>query len=169
MIVLCFVGSSFSYSPTSPQSNAVAAAAAADIAIICTATTSGEGHDRPNLSLPSEEDELIAAVLSVQQNTIVVVTSPGAVLMPWADSAAAIVATFMPGQEAGNAVADVLFGRVNPSGKLPLTFPMIENQVWPIVWVWLWLCACTTVCVVVCGGVCAGVCVCVVCFGSCGG
>lgn len=77
---------SVTYAPTSPQSAAVAAAKGADIAIVCTATVSGEGSDRVNLSLPYDEDELIAAVAAAQPNTVVQVTNPGAVLMPWKDS-----------------------------------------------------------------------------------
>lgn len=57
----------------------------------------------------------------------VVVTAPGAVLLPWSRRVAAVVTNFMPGQQAGNAIADVLFGHVNPSGKLPVTFP---NSAW---------------------------------------
>ena len=54
---------------------------------------------------------------------------PGAILMPWADKVKAIVTNFMPGQQAGNSIADVLTGKVNPSGKLPLTFPNKENEI----------------------------------------
>jgi len=117
------------YFDSSNLTAAVAGAAAASVAVVCTAITSGEGHDRVNISLPWNEDILTAAVAAAQPNTVVVVSSPGAILLPWADSVPAILSTFMPGQEAGNAIADVLFGTVNPSGKLPLTFPMIENQV----------------------------------------
>lgn len=119
-------GATIKYYATN-DTGAVAGAKAANVAVICTATTSGEGHDRKNLSLPLVEDELIAAVAAAQPNTVVVVTSPGAVLLPWAGSVGAIISTFLPGQEAGNAIADVLFGDVNPSGKLPLTFPVTEN------------------------------------------
>ena len=67
-------------------------------------------------------------VATHQSRTIAVVIVPGAVLMPWANVTAAIVMQVMPGQEAGNALAQVLFGEVNPSGRLPLTMPNIENE-----------------------------------------
>ena len=104
-------------------------AAAADIAIVVVATYSAEGTDRINLSFPGQEDALVAAVAAVQPNTIVVMVNPGAVLTPWADDVDAIVAMFMPGQEEGNALADVLFGDVEPGGRLPITFPNVENEV----------------------------------------
>ena len=66
---------------------------------------------------------------AANENTIVVMAVPGAILMPWADKVKAIVTNFMPGQQAGNAIADVLTGKVNPSGKLPLTFPNKENEI----------------------------------------
>jgi beta-glucosidase len=115
-----------SYAGTS-DANAEAIAAAADVAIVCTGTWSTEGSDRSDLSLPSAENDLIARVAAAQTRTVVVVTCPGAVLMPWASAVASILVNFMPGQEAGNAVADVLFGGFNPSGRLPLTFPTQEN------------------------------------------
>jgi beta-glucosidase len=58
-----------------------------------------------------------------------VVTTPGAILMPWSKSVKGILTNFLPGQQAGNAIADVLFGDVNPSAKLPLTFPNKENEI----------------------------------------
>ena len=112
------------YVPTNDTAGAVAAAKAADVAIVCTGTDSSEGSDRKNLSLPWADDQLISAVAAAQPNTVVVVASPGAVLMPWSDSVKAILLTYMAGQEAGNAIADVLFGDVNPSGRTPLTMPM---------------------------------------------
>jgi len=95
-----------------------------------TGTTAGEGVDRASLALPSQDDALIEAVANAQVNTVVVVVAPGAVLMPWAQSVkGAIVLTFFPGQEFGNALADVLWGDVNPSGRLPLSMPNKDNEV----------------------------------------
>ena len=88
---------------------AASLAGAADVAVVFAATASGEGHDRPSLALNADEDALIEAVAAVQRNTVVVINSPGAVLLPWADhpNVSAVLAAFMPGQEAGNAIADV--------------------------------------------------------------
>ena len=60
---------------------------------------------------------------------VVCIVSPGAILMPWSDHVGAIILQFFPGQEAGNALADAIFGYVSPSGKLPLTMPNKENEV----------------------------------------
>ena len=81
--------------------NATAAAQGASICIVSVATSSGEGYDRPSLSLGASQEALIAAVTAVCPHTIVVVRAPGAVLMPWAASAAAIVLQLLPGQEVG--------------------------------------------------------------------
>jgi beta-glucosidase len=85
----------------------------------------GEGHDRTSLDLPGRQDELIRRVLQTNPNTIVILNNGTPVLMnEWVDSVPAIVEAWYPGQEGGRAVADVLFGDVNPSGKLPVTFPV---------------------------------------------
>lgn len=84
--------------------------------------------DSVGLALPAEEDALIDAVSEVSRNVVVVVTHPGAILLPWAQRVAAVVCMTVPGQEAGNAAADVLFGRVNPSGRLPVTMPFGNND-----------------------------------------
>lgn len=116
------------YAPSNPIDNAVKVAAAADIAIVFVATISGEGEDRATLALPDNQDALVAAVAAAQPNTVVVVHTPGAVLMPWEASVPGILVAFMPGQEDGNAIADVLFGNVNPSARLPVTFPLTNSQ-----------------------------------------
>jgi len=108
---------------------AVAIAKQADVAIVFMATTSSEGADRVNLSLPYHEELLASAVGAAQPNTVVVAITPGAILTPWSNVVNASLVMFMPGQEIGNAIADVLFGDVNPGGKLPLTFPNKENEV----------------------------------------
>jgi len=108
---------------------AATAAKAADVAIVFVATTSSEGSDRKTLALKDNGDALVAAVAAAQPNTIVVAATPGALLTPWSSSVKALLTNFMPGQESGNAIADVLFGDVNPSGKLPLTFPNKDNEV----------------------------------------
>jgi len=125
------VGSSVTVNYASSQSvtNAVKVASTADIAIIFVGVTSSEGSDRTDLSLGASQNALVSAVIQAQPNSIVVVHSPGAVLMPWAGNAEAIICAFLPGEEDGHSIADVLFGDVNPGGKLPVTFPASENQI----------------------------------------
>lgn len=105
---------------------AVQAAKEADVAVICVSTPSGEGHDRANLSFTAADEALVRAVAAAQPLTVVAMQIPGAALTPWDDEVAALLATFFPGQQMGGALADVLFGKVNPSGRLPLTFPADE-------------------------------------------
>src|SRR5258706_8462808 len=83
-----------------------------------------EGFDRPHMDLPPHVDELIRRVLSVNPSTIIVNQSGTPVTMPWESSAKAIVQAWYGGNETGNGIADVLFGDVNPSAKLPLTWPV---------------------------------------------
>jgi len=116
------------YTDSSNINNAVAAAQAADVAIVCVGVTSGEGSDRANLGLGGNSDSLVSAVAGAQPNTVVVVHAPGAVLMPWSDQVQSILTPLLPGQEDGNALAAVLFGDVNPSGRLPVTFPAQQSQ-----------------------------------------
>jgi beta-glucosidase len=82
-----------------------------------------EGFDRPDMELPGHTNRLVSAILDAQPNTIVVNQSGSPVAMPWADQATTILQAFYGGNELGNGLADVLFGKVNPSGKLALTFP----------------------------------------------
>ncbi len=106
---------------------AVDAASKSDIAIIFAGTNDqieSEGHDRNNIDLPGKQDELINAVAKVNKHVIVVITSGSPVLMNnWIDNVEGIIETWFAGDEIGNAVADVLLGNYNPSGKLPVTFP----------------------------------------------
>ncbi|USW58805.1 Putative glycoside hydrolase, family 3, glycoside hydrolase family 3 domain, immunoglobulin [Septoria linicola] len=82
-----------------------------------------EGYDRSHMDLPPGSDELIEAVLAANPNTAVVIQSGTPVTMPWADKANALVQAWYGGNETGNAIADVVFGDINPSGKLSLSFP----------------------------------------------
>jgi beta-glucosidase len=107
---------------------AVDAAKGADVAVVCVSTPSSEGVDRASLALSPIDDALVSALTNAQPNTVVVLHNPGAVLMPWASSAGAVLSSWFPGQEMGNALADVLWGDVNPSGRLPLTFPMSDTD-----------------------------------------
>lgn len=107
---------------------AVAAAKAAEVAVIFAGLPHDwyydtEGSDRHDLKLPFGQDELIRRVAEANPKTIVVLIDGGAVEMPWLDQVGAVVEAWYPGMEGGNAIADVLFGDVNPSGKLPCTFP----------------------------------------------
>lgn len=83
-----------------------------------------EGYDRPNMSLPPHNDALIEAVLDVNPDAVIVIQSGAPVEMPWAHKAKTIVHATFGGNETGNGIADVLFGDVNPSGKLPITYPL---------------------------------------------
>lgn len=103
-----------------PNVEAAALAAKADANIIVVGVSSSEGVDRPNINLPDEA--LIAAVSKANPRTAVVVYNPSQTLLPWAEQAGAILVGWLPGQEAGSALADVLFGDINPAGKLPMTY-----------------------------------------------
>ena len=110
-----------------PIAEAVAAAKDADAAVLIVGLdpeSETEGRDRESMDLTGTQNELIEAVAKAQPNTIVVVNAGWVVSMPWSRDVAAIVHAWYPGQECGNAIADVLFGHVNPCGKLPQTIPM---------------------------------------------
>lgn len=87
-----------------------------------------EGSDLADITLPGRQDELVAAVAAANPNTIVVLQTGGPVEMAWLGSVAAVLQSWYPGQEAGNAIADVLTGAVEPSGRLPQTFPVRWND-----------------------------------------
>ena len=108
---------------------AVDAAKASDVAIVMVGDNESEGRDRPSLALSVGQDELVRAVVAANPRTIVVVKSGAPVLMPWVDQVPAILETWYPGEEDGNVVASLLFGDINPSGKLPITFPKAGGDV----------------------------------------
>jgi beta-glucosidase len=108
---------------------AVEAARHADIAVVFAGVWSHEGFDRATMGLPGLQDRLIEAIAAVNPRTIVVVQSGGPILMPWLHQVAAVVEAWFPGEEGGAAIASVLAGDVNPSGKLPITFPASNDQV----------------------------------------
>jgi beta-glucosidase len=102
---------------------AVAAARSAKTVIIFAHDESSETRDRPNLSLPLEQDGLITAIAKANPRTIVVLNTGDPVLMPWVDQVCGILEMWYPGQEGGYSTADILLGTKNPGGKLPVTFP----------------------------------------------
>jgi beta-glucosidase len=104
--------------------DALEAARRSDVAIVFVSTvgTEGETSDRPSMSLPGSQDDLIRAVAAANQKTIVVLNNGAPVLMPWLDRVSAVIEAWFPGQEGGNALAAILFGDSSPSGKLPTTF-----------------------------------------------
>jgi beta-glucosidase len=102
---------------------AVAAARRAGTAIVFAHNEGSEGVDRESLALPLDQDELVGAIVAANPRTVVVLNTGDPVLMPWAPRANAILEMWYPGQEGGAATADILLGRANPAGRLPITFP----------------------------------------------
>jgi beta-glucosidase len=110
--------------------HAVSLAAESDIAVVVVGTNEeveSEGFDRTSLALPGRQDELVSAVAAANPRTLVIVNSGAPVLLPWADEVAAVLVSWFPGQEFGNALADVLTGTVEPGGRLPVTWPASEE------------------------------------------
>jgi beta-glucosidase len=103
-------------------------AASADVAIVFAWQTRTEGKDLPNLSLPAGQDELILKVSAANPRTVVVLQTGGSVLTPWDQQVGAILAAWYSGNRGGEAIANILFGRVNPSGRLPISFPRAESD-----------------------------------------
>jgi beta-glucosidase len=110
--------------------HAVSLAAESDIAVVVVGTNEeveSEGFDRTSLALPGRQDELVSAIAAANPRTVVIVNSGAPVLLPWADEVAAVLVSWFPGQEFGNALADVLTGTVEPGGRLPVTWPASEE------------------------------------------
>ena len=109
---------------------AVELAREADAAVVVVGTTAeveSEGFDRSSLALPGRQDELIRRVAIANPRTVVVVNAGAPVLMPWLNEVPAVLLAWFPGQEAGNAIADVILGHMEPGGRLPTTWPASED------------------------------------------
>ncbi len=119
---------SFEFDPGMTPTEAAIAAARADVAIVFGIRVEGEGFDNPDLSLPWGQDAVIDAVAAANPNMIVVLETGNPVCMPWHEKARAIVQAWYPGQAGGRAIAEILTGTVNPSGRLPITFPQNLEQ-----------------------------------------
>lgn len=120
----------FAYTPLPENDNrfdsAIEAAKKADIVLIFAGMPENfetEGNDRPHMHLPGRQDELINAVSKVNSKTVVVLNCGSPIELPWVDQVPAIIEAYYPGMEGGNAIADILAGDINPSGKLTVTYP----------------------------------------------
>ncbi len=135
-------GDAVVYADGTTTADAVAAAKAASVAVVFAGDTESEGIDRTNLTLtggvceltsctpqPYDQNALIAAVAAANPNTIVVLNTGGPVLMPWQSSIKGLVEAWYPGQEDGDAIAALLFGDVDPSGRLTETFPAAQRDI----------------------------------------
>jgi len=121
-------GDRLRYASGADVADAVAAAKASHVAIVVVNDVESEGYDRPSLALPGDQDDLVDAVAAANPNTIVVLQTGSAVLMPWVNQVPAILETWYPGVLAGTSLVDILLGKVDPSGKLPVTFPVSEAE-----------------------------------------
>jgi beta-glucosidase len=115
---------------TDPDAAAVLAKSA-DVAIVFAYQWESEGMDLGNLTLPDNQDTLIERVAAANPHTIVVMETGGPMLMPWANQVSGIVEAWYAGSRGAWAVANVLFGKVNPTAKLPITFPLHEDELPP--------------------------------------
>jgi beta-glucosidase len=114
------------YDPGTDPAAAAAAAKGADVAIVFAYRWASEGMDLKDLTLPHNQDAIVSAVAEANPHTIVVLETGNPVTMPWVDKPAAILEAWFAGSDGASAVGNVLFGTVNPSGKLPNTFPKSE-------------------------------------------
>ena len=112
----------------SVPARAAKAAADADAVILFVDQWMTESADAPSLELPGEQDRLVDVVTRANPRTAVVLETGGPVLMPWLDQTAAVLEAWYPGQKGGEAIAEILSGAANPSGRLPVTFPVSEGQ-----------------------------------------
>lgn len=118
--------------PADALERAARLAASSDVALVFVGLSSeweSEGFDRPNMDLVGEQNELVRRVAAANENTVVILNTGSPVTMPWIAKVAAVLEAWYTGQECGNAIADILFGDVNPSGKLSQTFPeLVEDN-----------------------------------------
>jgi beta-glucosidase len=128
-------GATVQFDPGTNAATASALAAASQVAIVFVSQWTSEGMDMPSLNftdltdgLGTDQDALVAAVAAANPHTIVVMENSSAQAMPWLASVSAVLEAWFPGQNGGPAIANLLFGTVNPSGKLPITFPASVDQ-----------------------------------------
>ena len=128
-------GTTVQYDDGTDISSAVAVASSSNAAIVFVSQWESEGMDCPSLNftdlihdVPIDQDTLVSAVAAANPNTIVVMENGGPKTLPWLANVAAVLEAWYPGQRGGPAIANLLFGDVNPSGKLPLTFPASVND-----------------------------------------
>jgi beta-glucosidase len=119
-------GAKVEFDPGTDLNSAAALAKSADVAIVFVSRWESEGRDSDNMSLPDHQDDLVAKITAANPNTIVVLETGNPVVMPWADQVNAVVEAWFAGSSGDKALANILFGDVNPSGKLPITFPRSE-------------------------------------------
>jgi beta-glucosidase len=116
------------YDPGTDRAAAAALAKSADVAIVFAYQWESEGMDLDSLSLPEHQDDLIARVEAANPHTVVVLETGSAVTMPWADQVSGILEVWYGGSRGAEALARVIFGEVNPSAKLPITFPKSDSD-----------------------------------------
>jgi beta-glucosidase len=116
-------GATVTYNDGTDPTAAASLAASSSVAIVFVSDWESEGMDRVDLNFPNGQDALVAAVAAANPHTIVVLENGGAHVMPWLASVNSVLEAWYPGQFGGPAIANLLFGKVNPSGKLPITFP----------------------------------------------
>jgi beta-glucosidase len=123
-----FPGARVEFDDGSIPARAAQAGAKADAAIVFADQWMTEGADAQSLALPGQQDHLVEAVARTNPRTVVVLETGGPVLMPWLADTGAVLEAWYPGQMGGEAIAEILSGAVNPSGRLPVTFPVSEDQ-----------------------------------------
>ena len=128
-------GANVQFNDGSNAASAASLASSSSVAIVFVNQWESEGMDKPSLNFsdltsaaPIDQDALVTAVAAANPNTIVVMENGGAQVMPWLANVSAVLEAWYPGQKGGEAIANLLFGVVNPSGKLPITFPASESQ-----------------------------------------
>ena len=128
-------GAEVEFNDGTNATTAATLAASSNVAIVFVSQWASEGMDPPSLnftevihSTPIDQDALVAAVAAANPRTIVVMENGGAQVMPWLSQVAAALKAWYPGERGGQAIANILFGSVNPSGKLPITFPASVND-----------------------------------------
>ena len=112
------------FDPGQNPAEAALLARRSDVVIVLGVRVESEGFDSPSLTLPWGQDAVIKAVATVNPNTIVLLETGNPVTMPWKDSVKAIIQAWYPGQAGGQAISEIIVGKVNPSGRLPITFPV---------------------------------------------
>ncbi len=116
------------YNPGNDPDSAARSAREADVAIVFVQQHTSEANDLPTLTLPDHQDELVERVVAANPKTIVVLETGAAASMPWSNKVGAILEAWYPGIRGGEAIANILFGKINPSGKLAVTFPASDQD-----------------------------------------